>query len=305
MRSVSVRLCEEFAETDTPREWAELRIAGGPARHRVERPRRQLRAPRPADRCGRRRRGRAGAVHGDVLDRLRRRRPRPRRARGRAVVDVPRRPGPSSTACGSAGSCPEIPAGAAPDDQRPCNSFVLAGPDGTVHRYRKIHPFTFGGEERHFRAGDEFVTVDIEGLRISLFVCYDLRFADEFWQLAADTDVYLVPGQLAGQAAPALAGAAAGPGDREPGVRRRRQPRRRGRRPRLLRRQPHRRPARRAAGDGRADREHPPRRRLGRPRGLDPRPLPVPPGPPVAGVSVRIVVARATDIRTETGEGRR
>ena len=28
---------------------------------------------------------------------------------------------------------------------------------------------------------------------MSLFVCYDLRFADEFWQLALDTDVYLVP----------------------------------------------------------------------------------------------------------------
>ena len=32
-----------------------------------------------------------------------------------------------------------------------------------------------------------------KGLRVSLFVCYDLRFADEFWQLALDTDVYLVP----------------------------------------------------------------------------------------------------------------
>lgn len=91
------------------------------------------------------------------------------------------------------GSCPEIPAGADPDDQRPYNSFVLAGPDGTMHRYRKIHPFSFGGEEKYFRAGTDFVTVDIEGLRVSLFVCYDLRFADEFWQLAPDTDVYLVP----------------------------------------------------------------------------------------------------------------
>ena len=27
----------------------------------------------------------------------------------------------------------------------------------------------------------------------SPFVCYDLRFADEFWQLAHDTDVYVVP----------------------------------------------------------------------------------------------------------------
>ena len=91
------------------------------------------------------------------------------------------------------GSCPEIPAGAATDDQRPHNSFVLAGPDGTQHRYRKIHPFSYGGEEKFFRAGTDLVTVDIDGLRVSLFVCYDLRFADEFWQLAAATDVYLVP----------------------------------------------------------------------------------------------------------------
>jgi len=91
------------------------------------------------------------------------------------------------------GSCPEVTAGAPSDDKRPHNTFVLAGPDGTQHRYRKIHPFTYGGETKHFRAGDEFVSVDVEGLRVSLFVCYDLRFADEFWQRADDTDVYLVP----------------------------------------------------------------------------------------------------------------
>ena len=88
---------------------------------------------------------------------------------------------------------PGDPADAPADDQRPYNSFVLAGPDGTVHRYRKIHPFSFGGEEKYFRPGTDFVTVDVEGLRVSLFVCYDLRFADEFWQLAHDTDVFLVP----------------------------------------------------------------------------------------------------------------
>jgi predicted amidohydrolase len=92
------------------------------------------------------------------------------------------------------GTCPELPAGADHgDDRRPYNTFVLAGPDGTVHRYRKIHPFTFGGEDKSFRAGSDLLTVDIAGLRVSLLVCYDLRFADEFWQLANDTDVYLVP----------------------------------------------------------------------------------------------------------------
>ena len=91
------------------------------------------------------------------------------------------------------GTCAEIPADAPPTDQRPFNSFVLASPHGVVHRYRKIHPFTYGGEEKYFRAGDQLITVDIEGLRVSPLVCYDLRFADEFWQLANHTDLYLVP----------------------------------------------------------------------------------------------------------------
>ena len=88
-----------------------------------------------------------------------------------------------------AGSVPERPESA----ERPCNTLVLASPQGQVHRYRKIHPFTFAGEDRHYAAGDRHVTVEVEGLRCTLFVCYDLRFADEFWVTAAQTDLYLVP----------------------------------------------------------------------------------------------------------------
>ena len=86
------------------------------------------------------------------------------------------------------GSVPEVQ----PGDDRPSNCLVLAAPDGAVHRYRKIHPFTYGGEHEKYAAGDTRVTVDIEGVRCSLFVCYDLRFADEFWALAADTDCYVI-----------------------------------------------------------------------------------------------------------------
>ena len=78
------------------------------------------------------------------------------------------------------GSCPEVAADNEPGDERPSNTFVLAGPDGTIHRYRKIHPFSYAGEEKYVRPGDTFVTVEVNGLRLSLFVCYDLRFADEF-----------------------------------------------------------------------------------------------------------------------------
>lgn len=79
------------------------------------------------------------------------------------------------------------------DADLPFNTLVLAAPDGSVHRYRKIHPFTHAREHEHFAAGTEHVTVDVEGMRVTLFVCYDLRFADEFWATARDTDLYLVP----------------------------------------------------------------------------------------------------------------
>jgi predicted amidohydrolase len=73
------------------------------------------------------------------------------------------------------------------------NNAVLAGPDGSVHRYAKIHPFSYAGEHEHYAAGDRHVTVEVDGLRVTLFVCYDLRFADDFWACAADTDLYVVP----------------------------------------------------------------------------------------------------------------
>jgi predicted amidohydrolase len=78
------------------------------------------------------------------------------------------------------------------DDGRARNVAVLAGPNGERHRYAKIHPFSYAGEHEHYAAGTDFLTVDVEGLRVSVFVCYDLRFADEFWALAHHTDLYVV-----------------------------------------------------------------------------------------------------------------
>lgn len=77
-------------------------------------------------------------------------------------------------------------------DGRYRNNAVLARPDGTVSRYAKIHPFSFAGEHERYAAGDKHLTVGVDGLRVSVFVCYDLRFADEFWTLADDTDLYVV-----------------------------------------------------------------------------------------------------------------
>lgn len=79
-----------------------------------------------------------------------------------------------------------------PGHTRPRNVAVLAAPDGTTHRYAKLHPFRYLREDEYFDAGDRTVVVDVEGLRVALFVCYDLRFANVFWDLARDTDCYVV-----------------------------------------------------------------------------------------------------------------
>jgi len=75
---------------------------------------------------------------------------------------------------------------------KPRNMAILAGPDGAVSRYAKIHPFSFGGEHRVYAGGDRIVTVPVEGLRVTPFVCYDLRFPEPFRLAADDTDLFAV-----------------------------------------------------------------------------------------------------------------
>lgn len=76
--------------------------------------------------------------------------------------------------------------------RRAANVAIVAGPAGQLHRYAKIHPFSYAGEHERYRAGEAFLTVPIGDLNVSVFICYDLRFADEFWALAANTDLYVV-----------------------------------------------------------------------------------------------------------------
>ncbi len=73
------------------------------------------------------------------------------------------------------------------------NRLYLYDPVGGCHHYDKIHPFSFAGEDAHYDGGAQFLTVDIEGLRSTFFICYDLRFADEFWQMAPTTDCFVIP----------------------------------------------------------------------------------------------------------------
>ncbi len=75
---------------------------------------------------------------------------------------------------------------------RPRNTGLVVSPDGAVHRYAKRHLFSYGEEHKHYEPGESSLTVNVEGLSVSLFICYDLRFADKLWALAPQTDCYIV-----------------------------------------------------------------------------------------------------------------
>lgn len=76
---------------------------------------------------------------------------------------------------------------------RPTNRLLMAGPAGEDHRYSKVHPFTYAGEDDHYAAGADRLTVTVEGVRVTPLICYDLRFTDLFWDPAPLTDCYIVP----------------------------------------------------------------------------------------------------------------
>lgn len=82
-----------------------------------------------------------------------------------------------------AGSFPELVAGR----EKLSNTSVLIGSDGEIRGvYRKLHLFDVDVEDTSYREseieepGDEIVVGDVEGVRIGLSICYDLRFPELF-----------------------------------------------------------------------------------------------------------------------------
>lgn len=70
------------------------------------------------------------------------------------------------------------------DTGRVHNTLLLTGPGGDAS-YRKIHLYdAFGAKESDLVApGSDLVTADIDGVRVGLSTCYDVRFADQFTAL--------------------------------------------------------------------------------------------------------------------------
>jgi len=56
------------------------------------------------------------------------------------------------------------------------NRMMVVEPSGPVWLYDKRHLFAFGGENRRYVAGDSRIVIPVQGWRICLQICYDLRF---------------------------------------------------------------------------------------------------------------------------------
>jgi predicted amidohydrolase len=82
---------------------------------------------------------------------------------------------------------------AEPGQDRPANACTVIAPDGS-HRlhYRKIHPFSLANEAEHFESGASVSTVEVEGVRVTPLICYDLRFTELFRIAAPATDLFVV-----------------------------------------------------------------------------------------------------------------
>lgn len=64
-------------------------------------------------------------------------------------------------------------------EKRIYNTLFHIKPDGNlVKLYRKIHPFSYSGENKHYNAGAKPAMTKIRRWKIGLTICYDLRFPE-------------------------------------------------------------------------------------------------------------------------------
>jgi predicted amidohydrolase len=88
------------------------------------------------------------------------------------------------------------------DPARPYNTSVLIGPNGSIAAtYRKIHLFDVTVEDGpvdresdRVTPGDRAVVADVDGVRLGLSICYDLRFPELYRGLmAVGAEIMFVP----------------------------------------------------------------------------------------------------------------
>ena len=72
------------------------------------------------------------------------------------------------------------------------NRLVLVDGEKVGLDYAKIHPFSYSGEDKVYRAGEKLVQAQIKDIRIGGYICYDLRFPEIFSAMRDQYEVIMV-----------------------------------------------------------------------------------------------------------------
>ena len=62
------------------------------------------------------------------------------------------------------------------DEEQYYNRLLWVLPNGEIGYYDKRHLFAYGDEDKHYSAGSNRFIASVNGWKINLMVCYDLRF---------------------------------------------------------------------------------------------------------------------------------
>jgi predicted amidohydrolase len=76
------------------------------------------------------------------------------------------------------------------EDGQYFNRLIWMLPNGTMGYYDKRHLFAFAGEDQHYTAGKKRLITSVNGWKVHLQICYDLRFPVWARQQSSETPEY-------------------------------------------------------------------------------------------------------------------
>ncbi len=87
-------------------------------------------------------------------------------------------------------------------DEKCENVYTIMDSHGRIiSEYVKIHPFSYADEDKYYSGGNEVSVYKLDGIPLSTFICYDLRFPEIFRLVCKDVHAVIIPANWPGKRA--------------------------------------------------------------------------------------------------------